>query len=96
MAGMLEICRDALRRSTHALDETELRPLIEAAKLELSAAGAVTVDDTDPLVQAAIRLYVLGTVERDEKLLNHWEQTKRGIALNGRYRGGTDDAAPLG
>ena len=36
MATMLDVVRTALRRTSKALDDAELKPLIEAAKLDLN------------------------------------------------------------
>ena len=91
-ASILEIVRAALRRSSTSLDATELTPLIEAAKSDLSAAGVGTVDDTDPLTQAAIRLFVLYQIERDEKQKAFYEQIKNGMAINSDYEAVVTDA----
>ena len=88
MPDLLTICRDALRRSSTALDETELIPLIEAAKTDMYAAGVETVEDSDPMTQAVIRLFVLATVERDEKLMAFYREMKNGMALNRYFNGG--------
>lgn len=88
MPDLLTICRDALRRKSTALDESELIPLIEAAKIDLHAAGVSYIEDSDPMVQAVIRLYVLATVERDDKLMAFYTSTKNGMALNRYYNGG--------
>ena len=85
MAAILGVVRDALRRTSQRLDDTELTPLIAAAKSDLSAAGVGVVDDTDPLTQAAIRLFVLYQVEKDEKQLAFYERLKNGMALNSDY-----------
>ena len=88
MPEILDVCRDALRRSSKALDETELLPLIEAAKIDIEASGVRYADEDDPLLQAAIRLYVLAMVERDDRLMAFYESTKNGMAMNSRYAGG--------
>lgn len=88
MPDLLTICRDALRRKSRALDDTELVPLIEASKIDLRAAGLEYVEDDDPMVQAVVRLYVLAIVERDDKLMTFYERTKNGMALNRNYNGG--------
>ena len=88
MAELIDICRDALRRKSTALDVTELIPLIEAAKIDLYAAGVASIEDSDPMVQAVIRLYVLATVERDDRLMAFYIRTKNGMALNRYYNGG--------
>lgn len=88
MAELIDVCRDALRRKSTALDETEIIPLIEAAKIDLYAAGVASIEDNDPMVQAVIRLYVLATVERDNNLMAFYIRTKNGMALNRYYNGG--------
>ena len=90
--SILEIVRAALRRTSTSLDATELTPLIAAAKSDLSAAGVGTVDDTDPLTQAAIRLFVLYQIERDEKQKAFYEQIKNGMAINSDYEAVVTDA----
>lgn len=82
----MSVVRDALRRTSTKLDETELTPLIAAAKSDLSAAGVGTVDDTDPLTQAAIRLFVLWMIEKDEKQGAFYQTLKNGMALNSDYK----------
>lgn len=82
---ILQICRDALRRTSTALDDTEISPLIAAAKADLSAAGVGIVDDTDPLTQAAIRLFVLWMVSKDTQEGDFYAQIKAGMALNSEY-----------
>ena len=82
---ILDICRTALRRKSTALDDTELIPLIAAAKSDLAAAGVGIVDDTDPLTQAAIRLYVLWMVGGGDKERQFYEAVKAGMAINSDY-----------
>jgi len=79
------VVRDALRRTSKKLDDTELTPLIAAAKTDLSAAGVGVIDDTDPLTQAAIRLFVLWMIEKDEKQRQFYEVLKNGMAINSDY-----------
>jgi len=81
----LSVVRDALRRTSKKLDDTELTPLIAAAKTDLSAAGVGVIDDTDPLTQAAIRLFVLWMIEKDEKQRQFYEVLKNGMAINSDY-----------
>lgn len=81
----MSVVRDALRRTSKKLDDTELTPLIAAAKTDLSAAGVGVIDDTDPLTQAAIRLFVLWMIEKDEKQRQFYEVLKNGMAINSDY-----------
>ncbi|MEG1564236.1 MAG: hypothetical protein RR365_11005 [Bacteroides sp.] len=87
MAAILQVVRDALRRTSTALDDTELTPLIEAAKIDLSGAGVRIINESDPLIQAAIRLFVLYMVEKDDKQRSFYEQLKNGMAMDSRYGG---------
>ena len=92
MAAILDVVRTALRRTSTTLDDNELTPLIKAAKIDLSAAGVGIVDDTDPLTQAAIRLFVLYQIEKDDKQKASYEQLKDGMALNSDYAEVAGDA----
>ena len=95
MAEILDVVRTALRRKTKALDDAELLPMIEAAKIDLNRAGVAVVSDDDPLVQMAIRLYCQWMVERDATTKVFYDDLKNGLALDSRYGGG-DDVEPLG
>ncbi len=90
MADILDVVRDGLRRKTKALDDTELIPLIEAAKTNLSAAGVNEVFDNDPLTQTAIKLFCLYNIERDPVIKQFYEDLKNSMALDSRYRGESD------
>lgn len=95
MADVLDVVRTALRRKTKALDDTELIPMIEAAKIDLSRAGVSIVSEQDPLTQMAIRLYCQWMVEHDQVIKSDYDDLKNGMALDGRYRSG-DDVESLG
>lgn len=95
MADILDVVRTALRRKTTALDDTELQPMIEAAKIDLERAGVSIVSDQDPLTQMAIRLYCQWMVERDPTTKVFYDDLKNGMALDHRY-GGVDDVESLG
>lgn len=95
MADVLDVVRTALRRKTKALDDTELIPMIEAAKIDLSRAGVSIVSDDDPLTQMAIRLYCSWMIERDQTIKAFYDDLRDGMALDGRYRSG-DDVESLG
>ena len=95
MADILDVVRTALRRKTKALDDDELRPMIEAAKIDLSRAGVSIVSDRDPLTQMAIRLYCQWMVERDPVTKGFYDDLKNGMAMDGRYRS-EDNVESLG
>lgn len=88
MAQLLDVVRTGLRRATTKLDETELIPMIGAAKLDLAAAGVSALSDDDPLTQMAIRLYCQWMIERDERTHGFYEAIKAGMSLDARYHGG--------
>lgn len=85
MAGILTVVRTALRRTSTALDDTELTPLIEAAKLDIKNAGADFVDDNDPLIQAAIKLFVQYQIENDQKRYDFYTNLKQMISTSSEY-----------
>ena len=95
MADVLDVVRTALRRKTKALDDTELIPMIEAAKIDLSRAGVSIVSDQDPLTQMAIRLYCTWMIERDQTTKAFYDDLRDGMALDSRYRSG-DNVESLG
>lgn len=95
MADVLDVVRTALRRKTKALDDTELLPMIAAAKSDLNRAGVSIVSEDDPLTQMAIRLYCQWMVERDPVTKGFYDDLKNGMAMDGRYRSG-DDVESLG
>ena len=52
----------------------------------MSAAGVERINDYDPMVQAAVMLYVRWVIERDTQMRSVYERVKNGMALNGKYR----------
>jgi hypothetical protein len=56
--ALLEQVKTALRVRNDVFDEAEIVPLIEAAKQELTIAGVVNIDVTDPMIIRAITAYV--------------------------------------
>lgn len=95
MADILSVVRTGLRRKTTALDNDELLPMIEAAKIDLSQGGVSIISDQDPLTQMAIRLFCQWMVEKDEKVKAFYDGIKNGMAMDSRY-GGYDDVESLG
>ena len=88
MAQLLDVVRTGLRRATTRLDETELIPMIAAAKIDLAAAGVSVCSDEDPLTQMAVRLYCQYMVERDDRTRMFYEAIRAGMAMDARYKGG--------
>lgn len=96
MPQLLDFVRTRLRRSTKKLDEAELVPLIEAAKLSLHQAGVVVISETDTLTMTAIALYCQWIIERDEVIYGFYKDVRDGMALDARYNGGEMDVESLG
>lgn len=72
---MLEKMKIALRVKTDYFDE-EIQSIIDAARAELVRAG-VKPDkaqaDNDPLITAAIRMYVMGEYSTDTKMREKYQ-----------------------
>lgn len=85
---MLEKVKLALRIKSNKLDE-EIADLIEACKIDLSLSGVKKIEDTDPLIQQAIKLYCkanFGLDNKDsEKYQKSYEMLKISLSLCGDY-----------
>lgn len=85
---MLEKVKLALRIKSNKLDE-EIADLIEACKIDLSLSGVKRIEDTDPLIQQAIKLYCkanFGLDNKDsEKYQKSYEMLKISLSLCGDY-----------
>lgn len=85
---MLEKVKLALRIKSNKLDE-EITDLIEACKIDLSLSGVRKIEDTDPLIQQAIKLYCkanFGLDNKDsEKYQKSYDMLKISLSLCGDY-----------
>lgn len=85
---MLESIKLALRIKSSAFD-TEIKDLIEAAKLDLSISGIKNTKETDPLIQQAIKTYCKANFGLDnndsEKYQKSYDMLKQHLALCGDY-----------
>lgn len=85
---MLESIKLALRINSSAFD-TEIKDLIESAKLDMYISGIVKLDETDPLIQQAIKIYCkanFGLDNKDsEKYQKSYDMLKQHLALCGDY-----------
>lgn len=85
---MLDPIRLALRINSSAFD-TEITDLIESAKLDLRISGIVKIDETDPLIQQAIKIYCkanFGLDNKDsEKYQKSYDMLKQHLSLCGDY-----------
>lgn len=85
---MLERVKLALRIKSDKLDD-EIADLIEACKVDLSLSGVRKIEDTDPLIQQAIKLYCkanFGLDNKDsEKYQKSYNMLKISLSLCGDY-----------
>lgn len=85
---MLESIKLALRIKSSAFD-TEIKDLIEAAKLDLSISGIKNTKETDYLIQQAIKTYCkanFGLDNKDsEKYQKSYDMLKQHLSLCGDY-----------
>lgn len=85
---MLEKVKLALRIKNNKLDN-EIEDLIVACKIDLSVGGVRKIDDIDPLIQQAIKLYCkanFGLDNKDsEKYQRSYDMLKTSLALCGDY-----------
>lgn len=82
---ILEQVKVNLRIISDKFDEAEIKPLIEAAKEELKAAGVKEMDMQDPLAQRAIVLYCkanFGFASDSEKYMAAYEKLRDAMALS--------------
>ena len=87
---MLEKVKTALRQKSTAFDETEISPLIEACKADLTRAGvlnvATKVTANDPLLTHAVIMYCkayFGKSTDAERYRLCYEMARDGMALMG-------------
>ena len=85
---MLQAIKLALRINSSAFD-TEITDLIQSAKLDMKISGIVKIDETDPLIQQAIKIYCkanFGLDNKDsEKYQKSYDMLKQHLALCGDY-----------
>ena len=90
---ILNRVKTALRLTTTTFDEAEVKPLIEACKLDLELAGVVAIDEDDPLIDRAIVLYAkahFGNMEGAERFAEAYESLKIRLAFSEEYREGAN------
>lgn len=85
---MLEKVKLALRIKNNKFND-EIEDLINSAKLDLSIAGVRKIEETDPLIQQAIKIYCkanFGLDNKDsEKYQKSYELLKQSLSLCGDY-----------
>lgn len=80
--------RNAIRISNSKADE-EIKDLLEACKVDLSMKGIKKIDEKDPIIFQAIKLYVKANFGLDnkesEKYTKAYEGLRDSISLCGDY-----------
>lgn len=87
--ALLDDVKLALRIQNSAFD-TEIQDEIDAAMADLAISGMVNIDETDPLIKQAIKVYVkanFGLANPDsEKYRESYDMLKRHLCLANEYR----------
>lgn len=84
---MLQKVKLALRIKHTQLDE-EILDLIESAKKEMRIKGVVKIEELDPLIVQAIKLYCkaeIGLYEKSEDYRKSFDMLLMSLALSGEY-----------
>ncbi len=86
--AILNVVKSELRLTTSAFDD-ELTDMIAECKADMSCAGILVTDDTDELVQRAIKTYCKANFGLDnphyERLMESYKMRKRQMALSTDY-----------
>lgn len=88
-AELLAKAKTELRISSTNKDiEAEITDLIEACKLDLKLAGVCVIDEADPLIIRAVKLYCkshFGYTDKAERFMQSYDLLKMSLALSGDY-----------
>ena len=88
---MLEKVKLALRIKNNSLDD-DIQDYIDAAKQSLNIAGVTLIDESDPLIIQAIKVYCKANMSNDnitaERYNKSFEMLKQSLSLCSEYRGG--------
>lgn len=86
---MLEDVKKSLRISSTTFD-SEVKDLIESAKLDLKIAGIKVSDSPDPLIKRAITIYCKANFGYDnpeaDRFNDSYVMLKQHLSLSGDYR----------
>ena len=77
-----------LRIKSAAFDSAEIQPIIDACKTDLKLSGVNKVEESDPLTQRAVVLYVkasFGFSADSERYQKAYDMLKNSMALSGDY-----------
>lgn len=85
---MLEKIKSSLRVKSNSLN-SEIQDLIDSAKLDLKILGVTKIDEEDPLIIQAIKIYCkanFGLDNKDsEKYQKSYDMLKQHLSLCGEY-----------
>ena len=84
---MLESIKMALRIKSSVFDN-EISELIDAAKLDLKISGIANINDEDPLIIQAVKIYCkvnFGDNKDSEKYKSSYDMLKQHLSLCGDY-----------
>lgn len=88
---MLEKVKLALRIKNNSLDD-DIQDYIDAAKQSLNIAGVTLIDESDPLIIQAVKVYCKANMSNDniaaERYNKSFEMLKQSLSLCSEYRGG--------
>ncbi len=92
---MLESVKSTLRISVNDLDG-DIQDLIDAAKADLKLSGVNKIEDTDPLIKRAIKVYCKANFGYDnpeaEKFQQSFDMLKQHLSLSVEYTVIEDEA----
>lgn len=77
-----------LRIKSAAFDKAEIQPIIDACKMDLKLSGVNKIEESDPLTQRAVVLYVkanFGFSADSERYQKAYDMLKNSMALSGDY-----------
>jgi hypothetical protein len=77
-----------LRIKSAAFDAAEIQPIIDACKIDLKLSGVNKIEESDPLTQRAVVLYVkanFGFSADSERYQKAYDMLKSSMALSGDY-----------
>lgn len=78
---MLEKIKLSLRITHNKLDE-ELQDLIDACLRDLSISGVSNLDENDPLIQQAVKIYIKSTMEQDVNKANRLTEAYKNLKIS--------------
>ena len=78
---MLDKIKLALRITHNKLDD-EIQDLIDACLRDLSISGVSVLNENDPLIQQAIKIYIKSTMEQDVNKANRLTEAYKNLKIS--------------